>query len=48
MKNVLAVIATIIIVAACIYGIYKQVDNFNKKSEKNGISYMEKTKTVVF
>ena len=31
MKNVLAVIGTIIIVLACAFGIYKQVDNFNKE-----------------
>lgn len=38
MKNVLAVVATIIIVAACAYGIYKQIDDFNKKTNPE-VSY---------
>jgi hypothetical protein len=47
-KNVLAVIGTIIIVGLCAYGIYKQVDDFNKKNEEKGISYVEKSETTIF
>ena len=39
MKNVLAVIGTIIIVLGCAFGIYKQVDDFNKKNAEAGIAY---------
>lgn len=48
MKNVLAVIGTIIIVGLCAYGIYKQVDDFNKKNEERGISYVKTTETAIF
>lgn len=48
MKNVLAVIGTIVIVGLCAYGIYKQVDDFNKKNEERGISYLEKAETMIF
>ena len=48
MKEILAIIGTIIIVALCGYGIYKQVDDFNKKNEEKGISYVEKSGTTIF
>ncbi len=33
MKNVVAVVITIIIVLGCAYGIYKQIDDFIKANE---------------
>lgn len=48
MKNVLAVIATILIVIACAYGIYKQIDNFNKKNNGIKTAYIEVSKKYVF
>ena len=39
MKNVIAVVGSIIIVAGCVWGIYKQIDNFNKKQAEMGTAY---------
>lgn len=47
MKNVLAVIGTILIVAACAYGIYKQIDDFNKGYEDNYAYVSHESKTLI-
>lgn len=46
MKNVIAIIATILIVLACAYGIYKQVDDFNKKNQTE-TAYVENNGSVI-
>lgn len=48
MKETLAIIGTIIIVALCVFGIYKQVDDFNKKNSGE-TAYIEVIpNTVIF
>ena len=48
MKEILALIGTIILVALCGDGIYKQVDDFNKKSSGE-TAYVEVVpNTVIF
>lgn len=48
MKNFLAILFTIVIVLACAYGIYKQVDNFNKKNNPNETAYTNQSYHAMF
>lgn len=48
MKNVIAIIGTILIVLACAYGIYKQVDDFNKKNNPEETAVISSNNFVVF
>ena len=48
MKNFIAIVCTILIVLACAYGIYKQIDNFNKENEARGISYVNTDHGMIF
>lgn len=48
MKNFLAILFTIVIVLACAYGIYKQIDNFNKKNNPNETAYIRSSGCAMF
>lgn len=49
-KNVVAVVITIIIVLGCAYGIYKQIDDFIKASEPSdeSVQVVNHQETLMF